>query len=156
MSVEPTDSPGVVVPPPFIYLAGLLVAFGLDWVWPVALLPDTPQYVVGALLFGAGLLTVVHVFRRFRTAGTNIEPYKPTTAIVTDGIFAYSRNPVYLAAAGITLGIGVAADNAWVLLMLVPMLAIVRYAVIAREEGYLEGKFGDDYRRYKATVRRWI
>lgn len=156
MSSEPTDSPGVVVPPPFIYLAGLLAAFGLDWVWPVALLPDTPQYIVGALLFSAGAHIVVSVFRRFRSAGTNIEPYKPTTAIVTDGVFAYSRNPVYLAAAIATLGIGIVSDNAWVLLTLVPTLLIIRYAVITREERYLEGKFGDDYRRYKASVRRWI
>jgi len=156
VSAEPADTAGVIVPPPLIYLAGLIVAFGLDWLWPVALLPDALQYVVGALLTGAGLLTVVRVFRRFRAAGTNIEPFKPTNAIVTDGLFAYSRNPVYVAMTGVALGIAAAADNAWVLPMLVPTLVVMRYGVIAREERYLESKFGDDYRRYKASVRRWI
>ena len=153
---KPTDTAGVAIPPPLIYLAGLIVAFGLDWVWPVALLPNPHQYIAGALMIGAGMLIVVLVFRRFRAAGTNIEPHKPTTAIVTDGLFAYSRNPVYLALACITLGIGAAVDNIWVLVMLVPTLVIVRTAVIAREERYLEGKFGDDYWRYKMIVRRWI
>jgi protein-S-isoprenylcysteine O-methyltransferase Ste14 len=156
VSERQSDTAGVVVPPPLIYLAALLVAFTLDWLWPVALLPEGLQYGAGAVLIGGGLLIAILVWRRFHAAGTHIEPYKPTIALVTDGLFAYSRNPVYLALACIMLGIGVAADNAWVLLMLVPTLLIIRTTVIAREERYLEGKFGDDYRRYKAAVRRWI
>jgi len=149
------DSPGVVAPPPVIYLCGLVLAFALDWVWPIALLPAGVQYAVGLALIGLGLLAVLLAFRRFRRAGTHIEPYKPTTALVTDGLYGRSRNPIYVALTGIALGIGVAADNAWVLPMLVPVLVVMRYGVIAREERYLEGKFGDAYRRYKAAVRRW-
>jgi protein-S-isoprenylcysteine O-methyltransferase Ste14 len=150
------DSPGVIAPPPVIYLAGLALAFALDWVWPVALLPDAVQLAVGIPLIVLGLSVVVRAFLRFRRAGTHIEPYKPTTAIVTDGLYGYSRNPIYVAMAVISVGIGIAADNIWVLPMLVPTLAVMRTGVIAREERYLEGKFGDGYRRYKTAVRRWI
>jgi protein-S-isoprenylcysteine O-methyltransferase Ste14 len=150
------DKPGVIAPPPVIYLAGLAVAFALDALWPVAVLPETLQYAVGLPLIGLGLLIIALAFRRFRRAGTHIEPYKPTTAIVTDGLYGASRNPIYAALTGIALGIGIAADNVWVPPILVPTLLVMRYGVIAREERYLEGKFGDEYRRYKANVRRWL
>ncbi len=150
------DSPGVAAPPPVIYLTGLALAFALDWIWPVALLPAAVQYAVGLPVIVLGLAAIALAFRRFRRAGTHIEPYKPTTAIVTDGLYGRSRNPIYVAMTGISLGIAVAADNVWVVPMLVPILVVMRYGVIAREERYLEGKFGDDYRRYKAAVRRWL
>lgn len=150
------DRPGVVAPPPVIYLAGLALAFVIDWLWPVALLPAAAQYIVGIPMIAIGFTVIAQVFRRFRRAGTNIEPYKPTTALVTDGFFRYSRNPVYVAMTGVAVGIGILADNVWVLPMLVPTLLVMRTGVIAREERYLEGKFGDDYRRYKTIVRRWL
>jgi protein-S-isoprenylcysteine O-methyltransferase Ste14 len=150
------DSPGVIAPPPVIYLAGLALAFVLDWFWPIALLPDAVQVAIGIPLIVLGLSVVLLAFMRFRRAGTHIEPYKPTTAIVTDGLYGVSRNPIYVAMVAIVVGIGIAADNIWVLPMLVPTLMVMRTGVIAREEKYLEGKFGEDYRRYKGSVRRWI
>lgn len=150
------DSPGVVAPPPLIYLGGLALAFALDWLWPIAVLPTTLQYAVGIPLIVLGFSVVALAFAQFRRVGTHIEPYKPTTAVVTDGLYAWSRNPIYVAMTGVTVGIAVAADNVWVLVMLLPTLAVMRTGVIAREERYLEGKFGDDYRRYMASVRRWI
>lgn len=154
--ITKNDTPGVVAPPPIIYLCGLALAFALDWIWPIALLPATVQYAVGIPLIVLGFSVIALAFLRFRRAGTNIEPYKPTTAIVTDGLYGISRNPIYAAMTVIALGIAITADNAWVVLMLVPTLAVMRTGVIAREERYLESKFGDDYRRYKASVRRWI
>jgi protein-S-isoprenylcysteine O-methyltransferase Ste14 len=156
MDSSKKDSPGVVAPPPIIYLGGLALAFALDWVWPISLIPDTVQYVVGIILILLGLSVVAVAFLKFRRAGTHIEPHKPTTAIVTEGLYGVSRNPIYVALTGITLGIAVVTDNVWVVLMLVPTLIIMRIGVIAREERYLEGKFGEEYRRYKASVRRWI
>jgi len=150
------DSPGVIAPPPVIYLAGLALAIAIDWVWPIALLPTTVQVAIGIPLIVLGLCVVALAFMRFRRAGTHIEPYKPTTAIVTGGPYGVSRNPIYVAMVAISVGIGVLADNLWVLPMLVPTLVVMRFGVIAREERYLEAKFGADYRRYKAAVRRWI
>jgi protein-S-isoprenylcysteine O-methyltransferase Ste14 len=91
------DSPGVIAPPPLIYLAGLALAFALDWVWPIALLPTVVQLAAGIPPIVLGLSVMVWAFLRFRRAGTHIEPYKPTTAIVTDGLYGISRNPIYAA-----------------------------------------------------------
>jgi protein-S-isoprenylcysteine O-methyltransferase Ste14 len=103
----------------------------------------------------AGIATGIVGFLQFRRAGTDVRPDQPTTALVTDGIYRYSRNPLYIAQALIYAGIALAADSLWALALLVPTLIVIRYGVIAREEAYLERKFSDDYRRYKTAVRRW-
>ena len=91
-----------------------------------------------------------------RRAGTNVDPYKPSTTIVEAGPYRYTRNPLYV---GMTLMYGgfSALANALPSVLLLPgVLAVMRRGVIEREERYLEGKFGDEYRAYKARVRRWI
>jgi protein-S-isoprenylcysteine O-methyltransferase Ste14 len=80
----------------------------------------------------------------------------PTKALVTDGLYAYSRNPIYIALTLIYLGLTIAANSVWSIVFLVPILVIIRYGVIAREERYLERKFGDAYAEYRKRVRRWI
>jgi protein-S-isoprenylcysteine O-methyltransferase Ste14 len=91
-----------------------------------------------------------------RRAGTNIRPDQPTLALVTDGAFRFSRNPLYLAAAGLYVGVALLVHALWPLVLLIPMLAVLQWGVVAREERYLEAKFGDAYRAYKARVRRWL
>ena len=156
MATDKTDRPGVIAPPPLIYLVFILIGVGLELVWPTALAPIWARWPVGGSLIVIGIIIVVTVFRRFRQAGTNIEPYKPTTAIVTDGLFRFSRNPVYVAGAAAHFGIAIAADSLWILELLLPALLVIRYGVIAREERYLEAKFGEEYLAYKARVRRWF
>jgi len=53
-------------------------------------------------------------------------------------------------------GIGVAAGNGWLLLLLAPLVLILQHSVIEREEEYLARKFGDAYAAYRASVRRWL
>ena len=132
------------------------MGLGLDQVWPVALIPDGVQYPAGFALVALGGVILTVAVRRFLRAGTSVETRKPTTALVTGGPFRYSRNPIYVAMGLAYAGIGIAADSPWVLGLLVPALAVMRYGVISPEERYLEGKFGDEYRRYKASVRRWL
>jgi len=151
------DHPGVVAPPPLIFLGFLAAGLGLEWLWPTGLgLARVFRVALAAGLIAiAGGLGVTGI-RAFRRAGTNVPPHKPATAIVTDGPFRYSRNPLYLGLALILAAIGIGLDSLWVLAMLAPALVVIRYGVIAREERYLEAKFGDAYRRYKARVRRWL
>jgi protein-S-isoprenylcysteine O-methyltransferase Ste14 len=85
-----------------------------------------------------------------------VEPWKPTTAIVTTGPYRFTRNPAYLGMALVYVGIALLAEALWVLVPLPFVLAIIDRAVIAREERYLQRKFGHEYLDYKATVRRWI
>ncbi len=92
----------------------------------------------------------------FQRKGTAVEPWKPTTAIVTDGPFRFTRNPAYLGMALLYIAIALLADAFWVLVPLPLALALIDRGVIAREERYLEGKFGAEYTDYRTRVRRWI
>jgi len=81
---------------------------------------------------------------------------KPTTALVTEGPFRYSRNPIYLALTLLYVGVALLINALWILLLVVPAVLVLRYGVIAREEAYLTRKFGEAYRQYMAQVRRWL
>jgi protein-S-isoprenylcysteine O-methyltransferase Ste14 len=156
LTAMPKDTPGVAAPPPLIYLAGLAVGFGLEALLPGGSLPAAVRWGGGGalLLAGAALLASFQVlFSRDHTA-TN--PWKPTTAIVTSGPYRLTRNPAYLGMALLYIGIALLADAPWVLVPLPVVLVAIDRGVIAREEHYLEGKFGQEYLDYKRGVRRWI
>jgi len=150
------DNAGVIAHPPFIYLAGVLIGLGLDAIWPAPQLLKVTQYGLGGVLIAAGVAIVVACAWRFSRAGTTVPTNTPTSALVTGGLYRYSRNPIYLALTLIHLGIAAAVDSPWILAMLAPVLLIMTFGVIAREERYLEAKFGAVYTDYKARVRRWL
>ena len=91
-----------------------------------------------------------------RRARTSLDFRRPTIALVTTGPFRFSRNPSYLSLSLLYIGIGIAMDSIWVLAMIIPVVVVTHVTVIVREERYLERVFGEDYRRYKASVRRWL
>jgi protein-S-isoprenylcysteine O-methyltransferase Ste14 len=124
--------------------------------WPSPLLPETLRYSLGGTLVALGLLLALASIRRFKAAGTNFDTQKPATAILTDGPYRISRNPIYIGLTAAYAGIGIAVDAPWVWVMLLPTLAVMHYGVILREERYLERKFGREYLDYKASVRRWL
>ncbi len=156
MTAHDGDTAGVITIPPLIYLFFLAVGLLADTFWPVALLPEVVQYPVGGALIVLGIAGVVVARQQFGRAETSIRTSQPTTAIVTDGLYGRTRNPIYLGMVLIYAGIAIAADSVWVLALLIPLLIVVRLGVIDREERYLEAKFGEPYRAYKASVRRWI
>ncbi len=150
------DRPGVIAPPPLICLGFLLLGLGIDSVWPLSFVPDGARYPAGLGLFFLGAAVLAAAMRQFHKAGTNVNPSKPSTAIITSGLYRFSRNPIYVAMGVAYTGISIAVDSLWMLALLVPTLAVIRIGVIAREERYLERKFGDEYMRYKTSVRRWL
>jgi protein-S-isoprenylcysteine O-methyltransferase Ste14 len=150
------DTPGVIAPPPLIYLAGLAAGFALDALLPSASVPDSVAWAVGGALVIAGLALAVSFVRAFRRARTPVNPGEPTTTIVTTGAYRLSRNPGYLGMALACAGIAVLTGALWALVTLVPTLLLIDRAVIAREERYLERRFGEEYARYRDRVRRWI
>lgn len=156
MAANTKDTAGVIAPPPFIYLGFLLVGFLFDYFLPLPLVPDNVQYLVGGVLIVGGLIPLSLAIWMFHKAGTNIPTRKPTTAVVKTGPYRFTRNPIYLGMTTVYGGIAFAADSVWVLALLLPLLLIMHYGVILREERYLEGKFGEDYRQYKVSVRRWV
>ncbi len=150
------DTAGVIAPPPLIYFSLLVVGLGLDFVWPTTMGRLGTRLAVGAFLAGGAMVLMWFALREFARVGTPVEPYHPTTALVTGGPYRVSRNPIYAGMGLLYAGVAIAANSLWALLLLVPVLAIIRYGVVAREERYLEEKFGERHRRYMASVRRWI
>jgi protein-S-isoprenylcysteine O-methyltransferase Ste14 len=150
------DNPGVIARPPLIALAFLLAGLALDWLRPAPFLPAAVQYAVGAAVIVISFAFAIPALLSFRRAGTNVPTTRPTIALVTTGPYRFSRNPIYVGMILLLLGIGTMVDSVWLLALAVPFAFVLRYGVIAREERYLEGKFGDAYRAYRASVRRWI
>lgn len=91
-----------------------------------------------------------------KRAGTDPRPSRPSTAIVTSGPFRFMRNPMYVGTTSLYAGVSLLANAVWPLVLLVPLLLVLRWGVVSREERYLEAKFGDSYRAYRAQVRRWL
>ena len=150
------DSAGVVAPPPLIFLAGLVVGFVVDALLPQGALPWVIRWILGGLLVVAGAALLASFNTAFTRRGTAVEPWKPTTAIVTTGPYRITRNPAYLGMALAYMGIALLAQAPWALFVLPIVLVVIDRMVIAREERYLERKFGREYLDYKSTVRRWI
>jgi protein-S-isoprenylcysteine O-methyltransferase Ste14 len=152
------DVAGVIALPPLIFLGFLAAAAVLEASVPLPapVAHSLARYVAGAVLAASGFVMIAIGTRRFAAAGTNIPPTLPTTALVVDGIYGRTRNPLYLGTTLIYLGLSVGAGSLWAIGLLVPLLWVINVGVVKREEGYLERKFGDAYRDYKARVRRWI
>jgi protein-S-isoprenylcysteine O-methyltransferase Ste14 len=150
------DNAGVIAPPPLLFAGFLAVGFALDAMWATRALGSPGRYWIGGVAILLGALLMAAGVARFNRAGTNIPPHKPTTALVTDGPYRYSRNPLYVSLLLVYCGIGLIADNLWILGLGVPLVLVIRYGVIAREERYLERRFGRAYLDYKASVRRWL
>lgn len=152
------DNAGVRFPPPFIYLGFLLIGIGAEWLVPLDSfgIGGTPLVLVGVGLALGGILLAMTAIGLFRKAGEQPEPWTITKAIVTDGIYRRTRNPMYLGMALLYAGLALIADAPIALILLPVVLIIVQTQVIAREERYLSTKFGEPYLDYKRRVRRWL
>ena len=156
MAIGGKDTPQVIAPPPLIFLAFVVAGFLLYWLWPLPFAIGIGYDILGVLLIVVPIAIAIWARNLFIRAGTNVEPYKPTTVIVDKGPFGYSRNPLYLCMFVLYLGIALLTGNGWLLPLAVPLYFIMHYGVIAREERYLEAKFGESYLAYKRRVRRWL
>jgi protein-S-isoprenylcysteine O-methyltransferase Ste14 len=157
--VTDTGTAGVIARPPLLFLGALLIGFVLDRLlrWPLPVLGiDQAYWIIGGSLILIGLALAAAGIRNFSRSGTPFVSIKPTRALVTTGIHGWTRNPIYLGMFLIYGGIGVAAQSPWILILALPLAITIRLGVVAREEAYLERRFGDAYRDYKARVRRWL
>ncbi len=111
-----TDSAGVIAPPPVLYLGGVIALFGLRWLWPAPILADAgpgPGRWVGGLLAVAALGLGLWAVTTLRGAGTNVDPRKASTTVVTGGPFRFTRNPIYVGLAVLFLGVTLILDSWW-------------------------------------------
>ena len=159
MKTEAPDNAGVIAPPPLIFAIILIAGIGLHRKLPIRAalsLPRNMRLVLAGSLIGAALATITSAVLVMIRAHTNPDPHQPTTAIVVDGPYRFTRNPIYL---GFTLCYSglIILFNALAALLLLPIaLIIMQRGVIEREESYLERKFGEQYLSYKQRVRRWL
>jgi protein-S-isoprenylcysteine O-methyltransferase Ste14 len=147
---------GIVVPPPLIYVAFFLIGMGLQRYVRVARLPVAIGRVLGAVLVLSCLVLSTWSIRRFWASGTSIVPIRPTTALVTEGPYRLTRNPMYLGLLLLYIGVACWFGLVWPLLLAPVVVWVMGVSVIGREERYLTCKFGEEYRRYQAHVRRWL
>jgi protein-S-isoprenylcysteine O-methyltransferase Ste14 len=142
--------------PPLIYLGSIVLGLLLHWVLPVGLAPRVlGRLVGGATTLGAVALLIASV-RTFRAAGTPVPGNRPTTTIVRNGPYRFSRNPIYLAFSLLQMGIALWVSSLWVVVTLAGAVALMSLVVIPREERYLEARFPSEYLPYRESVRRWI
>ena len=154
--VEMKDRSNAIMLPPFIYLGGFFVGLALHFFFPQYIVAQPIASILGAIFVTISIPIIVLSMRGLSSAGTAIDVRKPTTAIVASGMYRFSRNPIYLAMMFLYVGVALLLNSLTALVMLLPVLMVMHFGVIAREEKYLEQKFGDEYVRYKKSVRRWI
>jgi protein-S-isoprenylcysteine O-methyltransferase Ste14 len=158
--VVESATPGALLRPPLLFLASLILGLALDRVpiWQPFSFgePADMWWTVGGGCILVGLALMAAGIRNFARAATPVRGNEPVRALVTTSVHGWSRNPIYLGMFLIYCGIGIAARSPWVLVLTLPLAITVRYVIIAREEAYLERRFGDAYRDYKSHVRRWL
>ena len=154
---ETADTANVIVRPPIAWALAVLVGLALDWLMPLSFVPAAvPARGLGALIFALALALFAWAIATIMRAGSNVPTSMPTISIVDTGPYRFTRNPIYLGMMLALVGLALAFDSLWPLAMLVPFALVIRYGVVAREEAYLERRFGEVYRRYRARVRRWL
>ena len=141
--------------PPGIYLTAIVTGLVLHFIWPIPFVPSLAK-PLGALIAVFAVTLFIWSIRTLHSAGTPVPGNRPTTAIVTGGPYRFSRNPIYLAFSLFQAGIAIGINDGWILVTLLPAISVMSFVVIPREERYLEARFGEEYTRYKARVRRWF
>jgi protein-S-isoprenylcysteine O-methyltransferase Ste14 len=154
---DTTGTAQVIIRPPLAWGLAVIAGLALSWLVPLPFLPAAlPAGWLGAMVFVLAVALVVWAIVTITKAGSNVPTNLPTTTIVEGGPYRFTRNPIYLGMFLGLIGLAIAFDNLWLLTMLVPFAFVIRYGVVAREEAYLERKFGDVYRGYRSRVRRWL
>jgi protein-S-isoprenylcysteine O-methyltransferase Ste14 len=153
---EDSRGPGLKFPPPLLVALVIGSGYLIDLVIPLPVLTMDLVWLSGAVLIVVALLIALTALFQFLEAKTHIEPWQPTTTIIKQGVFRYSRNPIYLAFGIATVGCGLVLNSWWVLMGVLPLIWLLQQFFIKREEDYLGRKFGKDYLDYKQQVRRWL
>ena len=154
---DTADTAQVIIPPPLAWGLAIVAGLALKWLVPLPFLPaDLPTGWLGAIVFVLALALGVWAIVTMTRAGSNVPTNLPTTTIVESGPYRFTRNPIYLGMIVGLIALAIAFDSLWLLVALMPFAFVIRYGVVAREEAYLERKFGGVYLAYKSRVRRWL
>ena len=153
------DYADVVVNPPTLFLGSTILGCLVSWIVPLGPLlgsANARALATGGALALVGIALFVVSVREFRRAGTSVVPGEPSTVLLVTGPYRYTRNPIYISFIIFYFGLAIVLTNAWMLVLLIPLLSVLRRGVVDREEAYLQSKFGEAYRKYQARVPRWL
>ena len=150
------DNADVKILPPIVLAVALGLGIPVGILLPTRLLPAEAAVPLGLGVVAISVLLVIAAVRELRRKKTAFDVRKPTSAIVRTGVFRLTRNPVYLSMMLLYVGVSLLINSPWMLLLAIPTGSALCLAAIKPEERYLEAKFGDAYREYRATVPRWI
>jgi protein-S-isoprenylcysteine O-methyltransferase Ste14 len=142
--------------PPIYFFGSLLASWLLHAFVPVARIVPAPFNWAGAVLVAGGLVLALWAAGLFKRAGTPIKPFTQSTALVTSGVYRFTRNPMYLGMATVLLGEAVLFGTLTAFVPLPLFVWQIQRKFVREEEAFLEGIFGPAYVEYKARVRRWL
>ena len=142
--------------PPVYFLAALLFMAVLAYLMPVAHLIYVPLRLCGGVFILAGLAITTTAAWAFKHANTPIRPFELATTLVITGIYRYTRNPMYLGMLIMLVGTWIALGKLSPVFVIPIFFFILLEGFVKPEEEVLEKIFGDKYRDYKSSVRRWI
>jgi protein-S-isoprenylcysteine O-methyltransferase Ste14 len=114
------------------------------------------RLVIAVIFIVPGMAMAIVAWHSFVQAGTDVEPWKPSLRLVTEGIFAWMRNPMYVGLIRLLAGLAVALGSDWALVLVLPAALILHFGVVKREERYLAAKFGESYQTYMSQVPRYF
>jgi protein-S-isoprenylcysteine O-methyltransferase Ste14 len=153
---ESKKTAGLPVPPPLLMVIFLIVAFLFGWKLPVPIPFPAWMEFVGWLIIFCGLAAAFSAVRAMTQAHTSPDPHTPTSALVRQGLYRYSRNPIYLGFVLLMIGLPLIFGFYWGAILSPVLVDAYNRLIIEREEAYLERKFGQEYLEYKSKVRRWL
>lgn len=150
------DKAGVIIFPPLLYLITLALGITVSYFFPYKLLQSYLAVPIGMVVLIVGIVFLILSARTLIKNKTTVNPDGASTTIVKEGIFLFTRNPMYFSLTLIYIGTSIML-NAWAsFFLIIPLLIIVQKGIIEREEKYLTRKFGDEYLSYKSKVSRWL
>jgi protein-S-isoprenylcysteine O-methyltransferase Ste14 len=150
---DTAEAAQVIIRPPLAWGLAVIAALALSWFMPLPFLPAAlPAGWLGATVFVLALTLVAWAIVTMTRAGSSVPTNLPTATIVKGGPFRFTRNPIYLGMFLGLIGLAIASDNLWPLIILVPFALVIRYGVLAREEAYFGRKLGDVYYSYRSRV----
>jgi protein-S-isoprenylcysteine O-methyltransferase Ste14 len=156
MNEGKSDAPNVKIIPPLVYFAGIIVGLFVSMWVPTKVVPNLAAWIIGGVFILCGAVLAGSAILRFKGVGTTVRPDRAASSLVIAGPYKTTRNPMYLGLALVYLGIAMADQSIWALILLPVILIIIQHWAIGPEEAFLERRFGTDYSSYKAKVRRWV
>ena len=152
------DNPGIYIPPPLIYMAFFFFSFFLQKLWPFGRpWPDTDWVLaIGLLFIGIGTLLIYPAIKRFIDSKNTLITVRPANSLQTTGIYALTRNPMYMGLLFLYCGIAFFEGNYWTFILVPLLILVIQLYLIKKEEEYLQRTFGEEYKIYRKRVRTWI